>query len=218
MSLGRLRERYVIASLPFTAEVARLDSHERPVFADRPVSSYRAITEGEEWGRDRSTAWFHLTGDVSPAWSGRTVMAWIEINGEGLLFDAADNALQGITHGSVYNPWTDTSRQFMPLFQPCRGGELVDLWLEGAANAMFGIAPGPEAERTGDSRYGRMTGPPARFNTAMSSGRRTPTPPETWRGSKSAPIAGSISRHLMADWPCSMTASTATASMATTST
>lgn len=138
VTYDRLKSAFIADSVPLQAEVARLGSHQRPVFAKKPADGYVPIREGEEWGRDWSTAWFRLRGEVPAAWSGREVVAWIEIHGEGLLYDLQGRALQGITNGSVFGVWT--ARPFMPLFKAARGGERVDLWLEGAANQLFGVA------------------------------------------------------------------------------
>ena len=75
-ALSRLKSRYVTASVPLTAEVALPEG--RPLFADRPIRGYRSIAEGEAWGKDWQTGWFHLTGIVPAAWAGQEVVVWIE--------------------------------------------------------------------------------------------------------------------------------------------
>lgn len=152
---NRLRSRYITDSVTFTAEVAKLGAHERPLFKDKPAAGYAAIAEGDEWGRDWSSAWFHLRGTVPAAWAGREVVAWVEITGEGLIYDAQGKALQGITHGSVFDNVTGTSaRPIMPLFKAAKGGEAVELWLEGAANMLFGIAPNGDPSAQDSNRFG----------------------------------------------------------------
>ena len=155
----RLRSRYITESVPFNATVAKLGAHQRPLFKDRPKSGYAPIMEGAEWGRDWSTAWFHLTGTVPAAWAGREVVAWIEISGEGLLFDPQGRALQGITHGSIFDQWANSARPTMPLFSSAAGGEQVELWMEGAANQLFGITPpSPELPLDDPKRFGQLIG------------------------------------------------------------
>jgi alpha-mannosidase len=124
-AFDRLKDRWVLATVPFTAELARTPPHVRPAFRDRPRDGYQAVREGDAWGADWSTGWFHLRGEVPAAWAGRTVVAWIEINGEGLLYDRDGKALQGITNGSVFDHWA--SRPIMPLFAAANGGEQVEL-------------------------------------------------------------------------------------------
>lgn len=134
----RLKDRWITASVPLAAELATLPSHTRPPFMAKPTTGYRAVVEGEEWGRNWMTGWFRLTATVPAAWAGREVVAWVDIGGEGLLYDRDGKALQGITDGSVFDRWA--ARPTMPLFATSAGGEQVELWLEGAANQLFGIA------------------------------------------------------------------------------
>jgi alpha-mannosidase len=151
---GRLKDRYILASVPFTAEVAMLPPHTRPVFKDRPKSGYAPIAEGAEWGKNWSSAWFKLSGTVPQEWAGKEVQAWCEITGEGLLFDTQGNALQGITSGSVFDH--GAARPFMPLYKAAKGGEQVELWLEGAANHLFGLSPGGDPTLQDERKYGHM--------------------------------------------------------------
>ena len=134
----RLKDRWITASVPLNAELATLPPHTRPAFSAKPAAGFKAVAEGQEWGRNWMTGWFRLTATVPADWAGREVVAWIDIGGEGLLYDSAGKALQGITDGSVFDRWA--ARPTMTLFKACRGGERVDLWLEGAANQLFGIA------------------------------------------------------------------------------
>lgn len=134
----RLRERYITASVPLTAEVAVLPAQARPLFKDKPTSGYRAITEGEEWGRAWQTGWFRLAGTIPAAWAGKQVVAWIDTTGEGLVYDLDGKALQGVTNGSVFD--AKALRPFVPLQRACAGGERIELWLEAAASMLFGVA------------------------------------------------------------------------------
>lgn len=138
VTYDELKQYFVTDHAALEITVAKLPPHARPTFAQKPTTGYEPIREGQEWGSSWSTAWFRLKGQVPAAWAGKEVVLWAEINGEGLVYDAAGKALQGITSGSVFGPWT--SRPFMPLFKTARGGEAVDLWLEGAANHLFGVA------------------------------------------------------------------------------
>ncbi|MCK6491021.1 MAG: glycosyl hydrolase-related protein [Planctomycetes bacterium] len=135
----RLREAYITDSVVLDAQVAVLPPHTRPTFADKPASGYRPVREGEEWGREWQTGWFRLSGTVPAAWAGRQVVGWIDTEGEGLVYDLAGTAIQGVTHGSVFDK--AATRPFVPLFAACAGGERVELWLEAAASMLFGVAP-----------------------------------------------------------------------------
>ena len=133
----RLKDRYITASVPFAATVAVGDA--RPLFADRPRDGYKAVVEGDLWGMTWQTGWFHLDATVPEAWAGAEVVAWIEISGEGLLYTPEGVAMQGITHGSIFD--NSASRPHASLFTACQGGERVELWLEAACNGLMGISP-----------------------------------------------------------------------------
>ena len=102
-------------------------------FAERLMGDYLPIHEGDAWGDGWKSAWFHLRGTAPAAWAGHTVLAWLDINTEGLLFLPDGTPWEGISAGSVFDTtaWRAT-RPFIPLFAPCRGGESVEFWLEGA--------------------------------------------------------------------------------------
>lgn len=136
-TLDRVRRRHIAASVPLTAEVAVIDG--RPTFAERPRDGYRPIAEGERWGGDWQTGWFRLHGEVPAAWDGAELQLWLEVGGEGLLYDPEGRAIQGITSGSVFDQWY--ARTLAPLPGPARAGRAVDVWLEAAANPFFGITP-----------------------------------------------------------------------------
>jgi alpha-mannosidase len=121
-------------------------------FVDRMQLAYTPIQTGETWGHTWESAWFRLTATVPSAWRGKTVVAQLDLGGEGLVLLPNGTILQGITNGSVFD--TDFGRDIVRLFDTCAGGEPVDLWVEAAANGLFGmfcdLDPGPEAT----NRYG----------------------------------------------------------------
>ncbi|MBI5725192.1 MAG: alpha-mannosidase [Planctomycetes bacterium] len=155
-ALNRLKDRYILDTVAFQAEVRVTD--ERIPFARRLEGQFRPIREGEKWGRDWQTGWFRLSAQAPREWAGREVIAWIEIGGEGLIYGPDGAALQGITHGSVFDWWSP--RPYMPLFSAARGGEKVELWLEAAANRFNGIAPPREKDLPANDsgRFGSYAG------------------------------------------------------------
>ncbi|MDD4051685.1 MAG: glycoside hydrolase family 38 C-terminal domain-containing protein, partial [candidate division Zixibacteria bacterium] len=140
----------ICESVPLAAVYARTVD---PVgFERRNELSYVPIQPGEIWGRTWESAWFHLAGAVPASWRGRTVVARLDLGGEGLVVRPDGRILQGITNGSVFD--TDFGRDIVRLYEPCSGGEEVDLWVEAAANGLFGmfcdLDPGPQST----NRYG----------------------------------------------------------------
>ncbi len=127
-------------------------------FAEKESAPYRPIQEGERWGSDWDSAWFHLSGAVPAAWKGRHVAAVLCFNGEGLVFLPDGKALQGITNGSIFD--RNAGRNLVSLFPKARGSETVELWVEAAANSLFGLDDpgrnGPLQPATPPGREGRV--------------------------------------------------------------
>ena len=115
-------------------------------FADRLKGRYKPIMEKEKWGSEWESAWFHFRGRVPSRWKGRDVVARIELGGESLVFDASGCPVYGLTNGSVFD--YDYSKDIYRLFAPCKGGEKIDIYVEAAANQLFGI------NRHGDPKPG----------------------------------------------------------------
>mgnify|MGYP000417943321 FL=1 len=61
----RLKDRYVLESIPLTATVAVIDG--RPTFANKPTTGFQPISEGALWGMNWQTGWFTLDGTVPAA-------------------------------------------------------------------------------------------------------------------------------------------------------
>ena len=155
--LNRLkRDEALAASIPLTAEVMVTDTpvpfNER--LADR--DAYDPIGKGDIWGREWQSAWFHISGTVPLEWRGQHVAARLNMNSEACLFDDEGCPLYGLTSQSVFA--AHYGKDLVRLFEPCEGGEPVDLWLEAAANQLFGIDRQPHAERMAPTRHGTYTG------------------------------------------------------------
>ena len=105
-------------------------------FGELSERSFRAMQEGEVWGKTWGSAWLRLRSEVPADWAGKTVVARINVGGEACVFSPEGNPLQGLTSGSLFG---HTTRERYPLFSPCRGGETVELLIEAAANDLFGI-------------------------------------------------------------------------------
>jgi alpha-mannosidase len=79
-------------------------------------------------------------------------VARLELGGEGLVFDREGVPLQGLSTGSIFD--ASFLRERFPLFETCRGGEEVELWVEAAAQELFGMHLLPEPARDDPERYG----------------------------------------------------------------
>lgn len=125
-------------------------------FNDRLKGAYKPIREGAAWGKTWESGWFHLKGRVPKEWRGRKVVAQLDFNGEGLVFTAGGDPLQGITNGSVFDH--TFSRDIVPLFDRAVGGERVELWVETACNGLFGVNRSGDPAEDDPDRYGRYEG------------------------------------------------------------
>ncbi len=125
-------------------------------FSERRTLTYHPIKEGEKWGDAWDSAWFDLKGTIPSEWKGKKVVAQLDFNGEGLVFDETGLPLQGLTNGSVFDP--GYARDLFPLCSSAKGGESVSLCVEAAANGLFGIKMYPNAERDCPTRHGTYTG------------------------------------------------------------
>jgi alpha-mannosidase len=127
-------------------------SNEPTPFSDRLNLDYKPIKEGAPWGQKWESAWFHLTASVPEEWSGKKVVAELDFSGEGLVFDANGKALQGITNGSIWDP--NFARTRVLLIENCEGGETIDLWVEAAANSLFGVYTDADPSDENPKRHG----------------------------------------------------------------
>ena len=127
-------------------------SKEPTPFSERLNLDYKPIKEGEDWAKKWESAWFHLQGKVPENWAGESIAAELDFSGEGLVFDSEGIALQGITTGSIWDP--NFSRTRVPLIDSSTGGEKIDLWVEAAANSLFGVFTDPDPAQESPKRHG----------------------------------------------------------------
>ena len=147
---ARLQTLFISDDLILKAEFAW--SKEPTPFSDRLNLKYKPITEGEPWGQKWDSAWFHLTGSIPIEWEGKSVAAELDFSGEGLVFDSNGNTLQGITNGSIWDK--NFARTRVQLFEKCRGGDAIDLWVEAAANSLFGVFTDGDPAKESPHRFG----------------------------------------------------------------
>ncbi|MGN0867147.1 MAG: Maf family nucleotide pyrophosphatase [Oligosphaeraceae bacterium] len=122
------------------------------------LPGHRPVKEGEVWGKDWESGWFHLTGRIPEHWAGKEGVLRLNLGGECLIFDGEGNPLCGLTNTSVYHP--GTTKEVFYLASPLKGGETIDLWVEAAANNILGPADfdwNPHATRATHPQ-GRSTG------------------------------------------------------------
>ncbi len=141
----------IVDTTPLEAEY-RLSSHAVP-FAKRYHGEYNTITSGQSWGKPWDCAWFHLSGKVPESWRGKHVAARLNFGGEACVFDKDGCPRGSLTNNSIYA--ASYCKEIYHLFESCEGGESVELWLDVAANDLFGIKREEEPPPHGSpERYG----------------------------------------------------------------
>ena len=147
---GRLPDLFIYDQKKFKAKFGW--SKDATRFDDRMSLDYKSINEGDSWGKKWESAWFHLEGDVPDDWSGETVAANLDFSGEGLVYDTNGKVLQGITNASIWDP--NFARTRVTLFETSNGGEQIELWVEAAANSLFGVFTDTDPEEDSPKRHG----------------------------------------------------------------
>ncbi len=153
--LERIKKQAILtATAPLQAQIT-VDSEPIP-FKQRLTRDYKTIVQGERWGNAWDSAWIHITGAVPTDWMGCKVVAHLDFNGEAALFDDDGMPLYGLTNGSVF--LQNFSKDILPLFDCASGGEKVDLWIEAAANHLFGLDQDQDPQRSCPRRHGDYAG------------------------------------------------------------
>ena len=125
-------------------------------WVDRLKLQYKPIKTGEDWGEAWDSAWFHLTAELPEAWKGKPVAMQLNLSGESLVFDAEGVPAFALTGNSVINAhYTKEYCQFPPDF--LKDGRL-DLYVEAAANSLFGVFMDEEPHRLIEKPEGYFPG------------------------------------------------------------
>lgn len=112
-------------------------SEEPLSFADRFMGRKVQLEVGDKWGVNVfDCAWFHITGKI-PQGADTFV---VNNGGEGLIFDRNGNEVQAITcKASDYDSSLGGPvKRIIPLYDCLVDGDKIDLWIDCAANDLFG--------------------------------------------------------------------------------
>ncbi|MBP2326490.1 alpha-mannosidase [Kibdelosporangium banguiense] len=144
----RIRPAQYAASIPLEVEVWQVPDEPVPV-ATALAAEYQPFEIGQPWGPPWSTSWFRLRATVPAEWAGRRVEAVVDLGfvgdwpgnqAEALVYDMAGSPVKGIA----------PRNQYVPVANPCQGGEQVALLLEAAANPDIlagGFVPTPLGDK-----------------------------------------------------------------------
>ncbi|MBA4386342.1 MAG: alpha-mannosidase [Verrucomicrobia bacterium] len=130
-----------ISSSVYTAvrplEIRAWWSKEPLPFAKRKSGKLKRLKVGDKWGDVFDCAWFNFSGIVPGDLKGKNVVLRIDVNGELCVFDRRGIPVQGLTAGSVI--WGKSKgKVVVPVANPSRGGERIDVWADGGCHDLFG--------------------------------------------------------------------------------
>ena len=148
--LERAIKNLVITKKEFKAEFAW--SKEATPFREKKKLKFKPIKKNANWGKKWESAWFNLKGEIPKSWRGKTIAAELDFSGEGLIYNSKGDALQGITSGAIWDP--NFLRKHFIISDNCKGGEKINLWVEAAANHIFGIYQDPDPSINNPKRHG----------------------------------------------------------------
>ncbi len=169
-TLERLRRGLFLDSKPLQLRYAVTEQHLS--FADKEQLDYQEAPEGGQdfiWGRSGEliwrSAWFCARSelaDVLPEWQRRVreqaaeIALDLSLSGEGLVFDRSGRIVQGISGGSVLH--NSFERSLLRWADELLEGSELEIWIEAAANTLFGLERGDDPERGAPRYYGEHQG------------------------------------------------------------
>ena len=127
-------------------------SKDRVAFQDRLSLDYKVVKEGENWGEKWESGWFHLTANLPSKWDNNIIAADLDFSGEGLVYDNKGNEIQGITNASIWDP--NFVRTRVIIDKTLISNQRVDLWVEAAANSLFGVFTDPDVKENSPKKHG----------------------------------------------------------------
>ena len=115
---------------PVTITARHLHGEPLP-YADAVAGPFVPFAEGDRWGSAWDTTWFHVTGTIPDDWAGLDVVLQVALGYHG-----------GVGFGAEGLVWVDgrplhglsPNHREVRLAAPAVGGEVVDLYVEAAAN------------------------------------------------------------------------------------
>ncbi len=121
--IGELEAHYIAASEPIP-------------FEKRQEQPLQPIKVGGVWGVNYDCAWFNFKGTVPETSRGKKISAIINVGWEGSLFDKDGTPQDGLSKiefiTNVVQPIK--AKQELELFDSAKGGDQIDIWVEGGYN------------------------------------------------------------------------------------
>ena len=150
---AKLPNYFIYNKLPFEAKFGW--SKEKVSFKDRLNLEYKPIKEGDEWGNKWESAWFHLKANMPSEWRGKQIASELDFSGEGLVYDNRGNEIQGITNASIWDQ--NFVRTRVILGKNFISNGKIEMWVEAAANSLFGVFTDPDVKEESPSKKQKQT-------------------------------------------------------------
>ncbi len=161
--INRLKEDIYGESIPLEAVFA--PSAEPVPYQERLNLAYRPVAEGDKWGEMWSSAWFHIQTPVPETMAGRELCLRIYLGGEILVFDETGAPCYGLSGASHFVASFRKERMVLP--KCYQAGEIIDVWLEAAANHLFGVYQDEDPRMDTPHPLGQFEGTVTRLRLAV---------------------------------------------------
>ena len=150
----KIEEDYLRKASNFRNRISRLILSEKIPFnvscyvSEEPIALKESINlprkpvnRGEVWGKAWDSGYFLLEVDTPEHWYGYQIAASLNFGGEALVYSEEGVPLYGLTNGSVFA--TDYAKDLYRIGE-AKGKEHIKIFVEAAANGLFGINRDPE--------------------------------------------------------------------------
>jgi len=110
-------------------------------YAQRAEGKHIRPVEGEKWGNMWDCAWFRVRGRIPAEAAGKSVVLYIDVSGECLIFDDNGNPVHGLTHvehGYGNELGMSTPKRIVRIAPNANGGEEIDFWMDVGRNCLLG--------------------------------------------------------------------------------
>lgn len=121
-------------------EVEGWISKEPIFFTERTTGNYIKLHVGEVWGKIWDCGWMHFQGEITEENEYSNMVAFVDVSGEGCVFDREGYPVQGIT--TVASEYDENlgrpAKRVIPLQNRICDGNRIDFWVEVGCNDLFG--------------------------------------------------------------------------------
>jgi alpha-mannosidase len=148
----RIEKKVIADHIKFDASCHKTEKHKYIPLKETFALERNSINEGKIWATEWESGYFKLSAQVPKKWKGGKIAAQIAISSEALVYSDNGVPLCGLTNGCVWQ--NDYKKELYHIVESCKGGENIELFMEGAANNIFGLNQDADPGRTDAKRHG----------------------------------------------------------------